>query len=103
MAGNYGKKTQSDNKHLSNLTSARFVHLDGSAATVTPRTTAGRLMKVVINTKGLAFIVSDGSNVIANFAITSAEGTYKYGVYCNQNVKVTGISGTGSATLVFDD
>jgi hypothetical protein len=103
MAGDYSKKTQTDNRHLANGTSARRVHIDGSTATVPVRSGAGRLLRVIINTKGLAFIVSDGSDVIANFATTSPEGTYNYGTYCNQSVKVTGVSGTGSATLVFSD
>ena len=103
MAGNYSKKTQSENAHLANLTSARYVYIDGGQTAVTARSTAGRLLRIVIFTKGLAFIVDNGSEPVANVATTTPEGTYDCGIYCDANIKVNGISGSGSALLVFSD
>lgn len=97
----YSKKTQGDNAHLANLTSARFVHIDGNTNPVPVRTGAGRLLRIIVNTKGLAFIVENGSEVIANFATTSVEGDYQYGVYCDSGIAVSSISGSGSATIVY--
>lgn len=102
MAGDYSKKVQSDNKHLSNGTSARFVHVDGSKAQVIVRPSAGRLLRAVINTVGINAIVRDGSNVIGNIS-TTISGTLNYGVYCNTNITVDVVSGTGSITFVDAD
>lgn len=104
----YTKKTQTDNKHLSNLTSARFYHIDGGQASKVVRAGKGRLLSVTMNTKGLAFVVRDGivannGAVVANFATTSPEGTYDYGIYCPNGITVDNVSGSGSATLVFDE
>src|ERR1700746_1047997 len=96
----YGKKVQSDNKHLSNSTSARFVHVDGSKAQVVVRSGAGRLLRAVINTAGVNAIVRDGSTVIGNIS-TTMTGTLIYGVYCNTSITVDVVSGTGSVTFVY--
>jgi hypothetical protein len=104
MAGNYSNKVQSDNKHLANQTSARFVHIDGAQALVTvePATSGCRLLRVINNSKGLALNIRTGSRVIGTLATTTIEGTYSYGVYVPNGIQVD-VSGTGSATLVFAD
>lgn len=103
MAATYGKKTQADNRHLSNLTSARSVHIDGSSALVSPvALSAGcRLLRVINNTKGLSLNLRTGARVIGTIGTTSAEGTFNYGVYCENGIQVD-VGGSGSATLVFD-
>lgn len=98
----YGKKVQSDNKHLSNGTSARFVHIDGSKAQTVIRNGAGRLLRAVINTAGINAIVRDGTNVIGNIS-TTMTGTLNYGVYCNTSITVDVVSGSGSITFVYGD
>src|SRR3990167_2322976 len=102
MAGDFSKKVQSDNKHLSNITSSRFVHIDGTVASVTARPSAGRIQWVTIFTKGLVFTIRDGSRVLGNIAATTPEGTYWLGEYCNTNITINNISGTGSANISFD-
>lgn len=97
----YKDKIQSENRHLGNLTSARFVHIDGGKTAVTVLPGDGRLHRIVINSKGLAFTVRNGTDIVANVATTTVEGTLNYGIYCANNINVNGISGTGSATLVF--
>lgn len=100
---NYGKKVQSDNKHLEDLANAQFVHLDGgNTGPITVSSGACNLARVVINSNGLAFNLVDGSRQIAQFATTSVEGTYKHGVYCENNLVISSVSGTGSATVVFN-
>ena len=101
MAGDYSRKVQSDNKHLGNGTSARYVHIDGSVALVTPFPgNAGRLLRVVNNTKGLSLNIRSGSRVIGTIGTGTAEGTYTYGVYLENGLKID-VGGTGSATVVF--
>lgn len=107
MAADYTKKTQSDNKHLSNRTTARYYHIDGGQASKVIRTGKGRLIKIVVNTKGLAFTVRDGvtaqAPLVAVYATTTPEGTYDYGILCANGISFDTLSGTGSATLVFDE
>jgi hypothetical protein len=98
----YSKKIQGDNKHLANFTSSRFVHIDGTASKVTVRNQAGRVMWITIFTKGLAFSIKNGTEVLGNVATTTAEGTYWLGEYCNTNITIDGISGTGSANVSYD-
>lgn len=98
----FSKKTQGDNKHLANATSARFVHLDGGNTTAIDLTGIHRILRVVVIAKGVAFTVRDGSRVIGNFATTTVEGTYNIGVYCENTPRIDGISGTGSALVTFD-
>lgn len=104
----YTKKTQTDNKHLSNLTSARNYHIDGGQASKVVRSKAGRLIRIIVNSKGLAFIVRDGiiannGPILASFATTTIEGTYDYGTYCVNGITIDNVSGSGSATLIFDE
>lgn len=98
----YGKKTQDSNQHLANLTGARFIHIDGSSATVTviPSTSGGRLLRVVNNTKGLSLNIRTGSRVVGTIGTGAGEGTYNYGVYCENGI-VIDVGGTGSATVAF--
>lgn len=99
----YTKKTQTDNKHLSNLTSARYVHLDGGSTTAIDLPGARRLLRVEVLNKGVAFTIRNGSRVIGNFATTSPEGDYPIGVYCENALRIDGISGTGSTLIAFDN
>lgn len=97
----YSKKTQDDNKHLANGTSARWVHIDGSKPQVVVRATPGRLLRVVIATAGVVGAIRNGSEVIGLISST-AVGTLNFGVYCNSNITVDVTSGTGSLTVVYD-
>lgn len=99
--GDFTKKTQGDNQHLANLTSARFLHIDGLVTTPLNTTVPRRVLGVTINTKGVAFVVRSGSRVIASFATTTPEGDYTLGVYAENGLTVEVSSGTGSATLRF--
>lgn len=98
----YGKKVQSDNRHLANLTSARFVHIDGSASLVTPlaSSSGGRLLRVINNTKGLSLNIRTGSRVIGTIGTGTPENTYWYGVYCENGIQID-VGGSGSATIVW--
>lgn len=102
MATSYGKKVQSDNKHLEDLANAQFVHIDGSTTPVVVSATACNLARVIVNTKGIGFVVRTGSRQIATFATTSPENTYRHGVYCENGLTVDVSSGTGSVTIVFN-
>lgn len=95
-------KTQGDNSHLGNLTGARFVHIDGSNTNpITVRSTAGRLLRVILNTNGSTLTLRDGaSEVIGIIASDAPEGTYNYGVYCDTSIVVQA-GGSVDATLVF--
>lgn len=105
MAASYKNKVQSDNKHLANLTSARNVHIDGSAplVTVLPLGTSCRLQRVVINTKGLSLIVRTGSRDIAIIGTAVPENTLYYGTHCENGIQVDVGGSGGSVTLVFGD
>lgn len=102
--GTFGKKTQTDNSHLGNLTGAKWVHIDGSVTTpVTVRNTAGRLLRVILNTNGATLTLKDGpSEVISIIALDAPEGTFNYGVYCDTSI-VYQASGAIDATLVFSE
>lgn len=98
----YGKKIVGDNRHLGRLTSARFVHLDGNIAQPLTTTKATALQRVVIASKGIAFVVRTGSRVVASFATTSVEGTYNFGEYLENGITIDVVSGTGSANVSYD-
>lgn len=99
----FGKKIQADNRHLQDLTSARNAAIDGGKTNFVARPRAGRVLKVVISTKGLAFSINDGSKPLFVAATTTPENTYEIGTYCENNINVAGISGSGFALLVFDE
>lgn len=102
----YSSKTQSDNLHLANGTTARFVHVDSnSPASVTVRSTKGRLLRVILNQNGnsagqAVLRIRNGSTVVASIAGTAATGTYEYGIYCDTSIIVEP-SGTVDATIVY--
>ncbi len=100
----YASKTQSDNSHLASLTSAKRVHIDGSVTTnIVVRPTAGRLLRVVLNTNGAVITLKDGtSEVIGIIASDAPEQTFDYGVYCDTSIVVQA-SGACSVTIVFSD
>lgn len=97
----YGKKVQSENKHFSNLTSARYAHVPAST-TKTVRATAGRLLRVVLNTNGGTVTLRDGSDVIGIIASDAPENTFNYGIYCNTSI-VCETGATSDVTVVFDE
>lgn len=98
----FNAKTQGDNAHLGNLTGARFRHIDGSVTDpITVRSTAGRLLRVILNTNGATLTLKDGdSEVIGIIATDAPEGTYNFGVYCDTSIVVQA-SGALDATIVF--
>lgn len=97
----FGKKVQSAVKSLLNLTSARYAHVVASS-TVTVRSSPGRLLKVVLNTNGGVVLLRDGPDVIASIAADAPEGTFKYGIYCNNSI-VCETGATCDVTVVFDE
>lgn len=97
--GDFSKKTQSDNEHLADLTSARYVHVPAST-TKTVRSSAGRLLRVVLNTNGGTVTLRDGSDVIGIIAADAPETTFNYGVYCNTSI-VCETGSTCDVTVVF--
>src|SRR6185295_12179976 len=101
----YKRKVQSADKHLSNLTSGRNVHIDGSAALVTivALNTGCRLLRVIINTKGLSLNIRTGSRVIAIIGTAVPEGDMTYGVYCENGIQIDVGGSGGSVTVVYGD
>lgn len=99
----FKKKVQSDNKHLSDLTGAQFVHIDGSDTTpITVFSTGGRLLRVILNTNGATLNLKSGSRQIGTIALDAPETTFNYGVYCENGLTYQA-GGALSATLVFDN
>lgn len=97
---NFGKKMQTDNEHLANSTSARFVHVTAGSGTALNR--AGRLLRVVLNTNGATVTLKNGaSEVIGVIATDAPEGTFDFGVYCNDSIRYE-CSGAVDATIIFD-
>lgn len=96
----YQKKTQSDNSHLGDLTSARYAHVPAST-TKTVRSTAGRLIRVTLNTNGGTVTLRDGSDVIGIIASDAPEGTFHYGIYCNNSI-ICETGATSDVTVVFE-
>ena len=97
----YSKKVQSGSNHLANLTSARYVHIPASTTKVV-RASAGRLLRVILNTNGGAVTLRDGSDVIGIIASDATEQTFNYGIYCNNNITVE-VGATSDVTVVFSD
>lgn len=96
-------RTTSENKHLENLTSARWVHIDGSVTTKqTVRNQAGRLLRVMLNTNGATITLFNGTEVIGIIASDSPEGEFPYGIFCGTNIAYQ-CSGAVDATLAFSD
>lgn len=97
----YKKQTRSDNKNTQDLVGAQFVLIDGSSALVTLGTNGLRLVKVVINTKGLSLNIRTGSRVIGTIGTAVVEGPFPYGVYCDSGIQVDVGGSGGNATLVY--
>jgi hypothetical protein len=104
MAGDFGRKLKTDNSHLQGLTSARFVHLDGSVTTpvtIVAAGTACNLQRITLSTNGASVIVKTGTDIIAVIASDAPEGDFDYGVYCPNGLTVT-MGGAGDVTVVYD-
>lgn len=100
----YSRKIQNDNRHLANLTGARFVWVDGSDTTpktVVPSTSGCRLLRVILNTNGSTLRLRSGSRVVANIASDAPEQTFPYGVYLDSGL-IYEAGGSLDATIVFD-
>jgi len=99
--GDYSKKVQSDNKHLANQTSARFAHIEASSNVVV-RASAGRLLRVILNTNGGVVVLKNGQDIIASIAADAPEQTFNYGIYCHNGITcITDV--TADVTVVFSD
>ena len=94
-----GVETRGDNAHLQALTSARYSHVPAST-TKTVRASAGRLVRVVLNTNGGVVTIRNGSDVIASIAADATEGPFDYGIYCNNSIVVE-TGATCDVTVVF--
>jgi hypothetical protein len=104
MASDYKKKTQSDNAHLANLTSARMTHVDGSVTTPVELVPAGvgcRLLRVILATNGNTLRVRTGSRQLSNIASDAPEQTFNYGGYCEDGL-IYEAGGAISATIVWE-
>ena len=97
----FTKKVQSSTKHLSNLTTARYSHVPAST-TRTVRSSAGRLLRVILNTNGGVVLLRNGSDVIASIAADAPEGTFDYGVFCDTSI-ICETGATCDVTVVFDE
>lgn len=100
----FTRKTQSDNKHLANQTSAKYFYVDGGVTTpqtVIPSGAGGRLLRVILNTNGAVITLKNGSRFVGEIATDAPEGPFPYGVYCENGLTVQA-SGACSATVVFD-
>lgn len=101
MAGDFSKKTQTSNASLADLTGARFAYIDGSSTAPVNITTQGcRLIRIILNTNGATLNVKSGSRPIANIALDAPEGTFDYGIYCENGLTYQA-GGAGDWTLVF--
>lgn len=92
-------RIQSNNKNLEDLTGAQFKRLPVSATT-TVRNTAGKLLRVIVNTNGGTVTLRNGPEVIGVIAADAPEGTFNYGIYCNDSI-VAETGATVDATVVF--
>lgn len=96
-------RTATDNSHLAGSTSGRFVHPPASSTNYTVRATAGRLLRVVLNTNGGTVTLRNGaSEVIGIIASDAPETTFDYGIYCANGIYVD-TGATVDCTIVFSD
>lgn len=93
------KRLRGDNAHLQDSTSGKFLHVPAST-TATVKSIAGRLLRVILNTNGGVVLIRNGSEVIGSIAADAAEGTFDYGVYCNDSIIVE-TGSTCDVTVVF--
>lgn len=96
----FGKKVQSDNKHLEDLANAKFFYA-ASAGTYVVSTGACNLGRVILNTNGGAVELRTGSRVIGIIASDAPEGVFPYGVYCENGLTVD-VGSTSDVTVVFN-
>lgn len=98
----YSRRTKSTNAHLGNLTGAKFVNIDGSSTptTVVSTTSGAFLLRVILNTNGATVGLRTGSRQIGTIATDAPEGSFNYGIYCENGIQVD-TSGACSATVVF--
>lgn len=95
-------KIQDSNKGLSNLTTARFLHIDGSKTSGTVINQPARLLRVVLNTNGATVTLKNGAQeVVGIIASDAPEQTFNYGIWCNSSIRFE-CSGVVDATIVFD-
>lgn len=95
----FNKRARGDNSHLQDLTSAKWVHVPANS-TMTVKSVAGSLLRVILNTNGGAVTLRNGSEVIGIIASDAPETTFNYGVYCNNNIIVE-TGNTSDVTVVF--
>lgn len=100
MSTNFNNQVQSDNRHLQNLVGADFAHFTASG-NYTVKSEAGFALRVILNENGGTVTLRNDSEVIGIIAADAAEGTYDFGVYCNNNIKVD-LGATCDVTVVFD-
>lgn len=100
---NFKNRTQSTNKNTQDLVGAQFVHIDGGTnpVVVDPTTVGARLIRATINTKGLSLTIRSGSREVGVIGTAVPEGTYQYGVYCENGIQVDVGGSGGSVTLVY--
>ena len=96
-------RTQGDNKHLQDLTSAEYVHVGASETDKVIRSDDVGLLRVILNTNGGTVTLRNGdSEVIGIIASDAPENTYYYGILCTNGLQVdTGAS--VDCTIVVDD
>lgn len=99
-------RTATDNSHMAGLTSARYVHVPASSTNFTIRASAGRLLRVILNTNGGIVTLRNGtgglSDVVGIIALDAPEGTFNYGIYCPNGIYVD-TGATADCTVVFSD
>jgi hypothetical protein len=102
MAVDYKRKIKPDNSHLSDLTSAKFLRIDGSATptTVVAAGTGCNLLRVILNTNGATIGLRSNSRQIGTIALDAPEGTFNYGIYCSDGLQVD-TGGAVDVTVVF--
>lgn len=96
----FGKKVQSDNKHLEDLANAKFLNVTAAGSYVVSAG-ACNLGRVILNTNGGTVEVRSGSRPIGIIALDAPEGSFDYGVYCENGLTVD-VVGTCDATIVFN-
>jgi len=98
----YKQRTKSGDQNSQDVVGANFFHIDGSVTTpVTVKNGAGRLLRVHLNTNGSTLTLRNGnSEVVAVIASDAPEGSFPYGVYCNNSI-VAIAGGAVDATIVF--
>jgi hypothetical protein len=95
----YGKRVKSLQRYAETQASSKFVHVDNG--TVTVSSTGCSLVGVILNTNGAAITLRTGSRVIGIIAADAPEGSFPYGVYC-ENGLIVECGGAVSATVKFD-